>query len=418
MQNVKSAFSRAAIAPVAILVFAAGCSGGGSQKGLSHTIQSVATATRAAGAGSAHGTVRGTGAASAPLESSWVEPSVANAQDNGRATFGMFFGAKSPGTVELRWIGNALFIGRVVRPSSVGRLVGFQSLLVRAPGDREFIPTSMTYIAAVPGAFSPARLAAWMSGVSTQVKSRPGDAVGGTPTTEYYLTKPLPVLGPWTNVSVSVWADSHDRVLKAHLSSSGGGADYTVDGYTSQAQVSPPPQSQTVTPTTLPPPHATGAYAVAASGKTGAVSWSVMRAPGTRDTECWKWVATPAAKILNATADGSRCYLAQQPGDSQADATAFVVRTAPGGAYSALAVRLPDAPTKATLGFAGGRMLPLQPTGKTLVWVGPSSPLPAYLGLTFTNGKKIQCFAGTLIDVEDLKTTSDSQVADGEWSCF
>src|SRR5262249_14470636 len=158
---------------------------------------------------------------------------------------------------------------------------------------------------------------------------------------------------------------------------------------------------------------AAGAYAVAASGTTDNVTWSLMRAPGTRDSECWKWVAPPSVQILHADANGSHCYAAAQPGDPLADATPGVAPSKGPGPYAAIGVRLPQAPTKVTLGFAGGKMQSLAPSGNVLVWVGDPAPLPAFIGLTFAGGKKVDCFAGTLISVDDLADTTDEQVADG-----
>jgi hypothetical protein len=289
--------------------------------------------------------------------------------------------------------------------------------MLRASTEHEFLPESMTYLSVVASAFSPSRIAAALSSVPSNIRTRPGNVIG-VQTTEYYTVQPLRIMGPWTNVSASLWADSKDRVVRVRLTSASGGLDYTVTGYASQPSIQAPPTDQQVTPTTLPPPRAAGPYAVAASGKTGNVTWSLMRAPGTRDTECWKWVATPSVKILNADADGTRCYLAQQPSDSYSDATAAVVQSKAPSAYTALGVRLPAAPTKATLGFAGGKLQVLPPSGNLLVWVGAASPLPGYLGLTFANGTKLDCFAGTLISVDDLKTTTDQQVANSQWSCF
>jgi hypothetical protein len=410
--------ARAAVAAFAIPLFVSACSGGGGggpTPNASHTIQSVATATRAAGSGKATGTAS-TGTAQGPVESVWVAPKDPKADDNGHATFAVFLGGKPAGNTEFIWIGNVLWIGRVVRPAPSTKLTGLETVLLRAPADPKFSPYSMTYLNSFAAAFSPARLAQTLASLSNNVSSRPGNTVG-TNTTEYYTVKPLQYFGPWAQVSVSLWADSSDRVVRVRLSSPSGVLNYTVTGYTSQPDVAPPPKSQSVTPTTLPPPKPSGAFAVAASGQTGRVNWSLMRAPGTRGTECWRWAATPSATIVNANADGTRCYLAQQPGDSASDATAFVVQTKAPGPYAALAVRLPEAPTKATLGFAGGKMQALTPNGKILVWVGPGAPLPAYLGLTFANGSKVDCFAGTLISVDDLDTTTDGDVANTTWSC-
>jgi hypothetical protein len=409
-------------APLAALVAVAACSGGShnvqGHTTQAHTIADVASATRAAGAGSARGTIQGANAGSAPLQSSWVAAKDGATLDNGVATFGFVVGSKDLGNVELRWVGPVLYIGRPPQPASGIKGVGFQQLLLRPAGEREFLPMRMQYLSAIPAAFSPARLAAIMASPTAQVASRPGPKIAGSSTTEYYTSKPLFDVGPWPQASVSLWADSTGRVLKVHISSPSGGADYVVTGYKGQPAVQPPDPGKVVTATTLPPPAAAGAYAPVSSGSTNGVTWTLLRAPGTRGTDCWKWAATPPVKVLDAKADGSRCYLGAQPGDSVADATVFAVRSAPGGRYSALGIQLPKTATKATLGLAGGKLLPLTPSGNYLVWVGPPSPLPAYLGVTFSDGKKIQCFAGTNTSPDDLKTTTDRDVSAGDWSCF
>jgi hypothetical protein len=173
-----------------------------------------------------------------------------------------------------------------------------------------------------------------------------------------------------------------------------------------------------VTPTTQPPPDAAGSYASVASGNANGVAWTLLRAPGTRGTDCWKWQATPPVKVLDAKADGSRCYLKPQPGDTADDATVFAIRSVPGGRYSALAVQLPKDATSATLGLAGGMREQLKPSGRYLVRVGPSSPLPAYLAVTFADGTKIECGAGNVLSLDDLPSTSDADVQHGDWACF
>jgi hypothetical protein len=416
MQNVSIRFVAGGAALLAALFAVAACSSGGSQQAKARTIEDVATATRAAGAGSARGTIQGAG--NLPLEASWTASKDKASIDDGVATFGFVLGSKNIGDVELRWVGPTLYIGRPPRPASPGKLVGFQRVLLRMPNEREFLPMRMQYLSAIPMAFSPARLAALMASPTTHSASRPGPKIGDSSTTEYYTTKPLFDVGPWPQASVSLWADSAGRVLRVHISSPSGGADYDVTGYKSQPAIQPPDRGKVVTPTTLPPPTASGAYAPAVSGNTNGVNWTLLRAPGTRGTDCWKWSATPPVKVLDTKADGSRCYLAPQPDDSAADATVFAVRSAPRGSYSALAVQLPKPAAKATLGLAGGKLEELKPSGQYLVRVGPSSPLPAFLTVTFSDGSKIECGAGNILSADDLTTTTDQQVSAGDWACF
>jgi hypothetical protein len=419
MHTLPSVLARAAVVPVAIGLLASGCSGGGRPhvaRAGAGTITGVAAATHAAGSGTAHGTVRNAANASGPLTSTWVQGAT-TALDNGRATFPVLLGSTVAGTAEIRWIGKSVYVGRAPLPSTPLRGSGLQGLFLRRPADRTFVTTSTLYSAVLTTPFSPARLTTVMAQKAANVRSRPGTA-NGSQTTEYYTVKPLPVVGPWPNASVSVWADKDDRVIQVKISSASGIVEYTVDGYTSQPAIVAPAASEIVAVTVPPAPHASGAYATVASGTSNNVNWSIQRAPGTTGTECWKWIAQPAVPVLNTTADGSRCYLAQQPDDSPSDATAFVVRSAPGGPYSAVAVRLPETVKTATLGFTGGKLQKLPaPTGKMLVWVGSPTPLPAYLGLTYADGTKVECFAGNLLAVSDLTDAKDSDVSAGDWSC-
>jgi hypothetical protein len=417
MQNASLGFIARAVAPLAAVAALAACSSG-SHAAHANNIKDVATATRAAGAGSANGTIRGTGATTAPLAARWVASKDGGQIDDGDATFGFVAGSKNFGNVELRWIGPVLYIGRTAHSHADAKLAGFQRLLFRAQPDAEFAPWSMQYLGVIPSAFSPARLAAYMAAPAAKVASRPGPRIGGASTTEYYTSQPLFDVGPWPQASVSLFADPEGRVLRAHITSPTGGADYDVQGYTSQPAVEPPGKGQVVTATTQPPPAATGSYATVASGNTNGVAWTLMRAPGTRGTDCWKWQATPPVKVLDAGPDGGRCYLTPQPGDTADDATVFAVRSAPGGRYSALAVQFPKDAATATLGLAGGQLEQLKPSGRYLVRVGPSSPLPAYLAVTFADGSKIECGAGNVLSVEDLRATSDSDVRLGDWACF
>jgi hypothetical protein len=417
MQNASLGFIARAVTPLAAIAALASCSSG-SHVAQAHNIKDVATATRAAGAGSASGTIRGTGATTAPLAARWVASKDGVQADDGDATFGYVAGSKNLGNVELRWIGPVLYIGRTAQPPSGVKLGGFQRLLFRAPTDAEFAPWSMQYLGLIPSAFSPARLAAAMAAPAAKVASRPGPRIGGTSTTEYYTLQPLFDVGPWPQASVSLFADPKGRVLRVHITSPTGGTDYDVQRYTSQPAVEPPDKGQLVTPTTQPSPVAAGSYAAVASGNTNGITWTLLRAPGTRGTDCWKWQATPPVKVLDAGSGGGRCYLTPQPGDAADDATVFAVRSVPGGRYSALAVQFPKEAATATVGLAGGKLEQLQPSGRYLVRVGPSSPLPAYLAVTFADGSKIECGAGNVLSVDDLRTTSDSDVRLGDWACF
>ena len=96
----------------------------------------------------------------------------------------------------------------------------------------------------------------------------------------------------------------------------------------------------------------------------------------------------------------------------------FVVDANGAGAYDALAVALPAGVKSLTLGFVGGSLEPVA-VASPVVWVGPASLPPAYLGVTLANGTTIDCGAGSVGSVADLRDSRlTALAARAPWACL
>jgi hypothetical protein len=100
----------------------------------------------------------------------------------------------------------------------------------------------------------------------------------------------------------------------------------------------------------------------------------------------------------------------------------FAIAGDGGGSYDALVVLMPAGVKHLTFGFVGGKTQSLAPN-RVLVWVGPSTPLPAYLGVTLADGTQLACGAGAVSAVGDLTDPAltgplDAGGAASVWGCL
>lgn len=176
-------------------------------------------------------------------------------------------------------------------------------------------------------------------------------------------------------------------------------------------------------PTTAPDYSAvtpTAPYRTATSGKTGGVSWKLLRAPGTLGTTCWR-VTTSAGRARTAVPNGpqeARC-LPPTPADAEiVDVPAFVQANDRRSKVKFVAVRLPKGTTRTRIGLVGGKVIsaPLR-EGRYLVYVG-KGPAPVWVGFRIPGNPPLECGAGALSTRDELidpVITGNAQ--GGAWFC-
>jgi hypothetical protein len=272
----------------------------------------------------------------------------------------------------------------------------------------------------IPSAFSPAALLEWLRVIHLELVEKGKEDVGSISATRYTSDKPAGAVGIWTAATIDVWADEEDRVIRVRIASPTGGTTYDVTDFGVPVEVTAPPKDQISMVSELPVIEPAGPYEVVTSGTTNGVTWALERAPGTEDTTCWRFNATPP--LVQNNEAGYRCFPPLRPDAEPDEEVEFLAYGNGQGPYDVLAATLPDGVTELRLGFVGSTAttpLPV-PAGDTpLVWLGPPSPLKAHLGVTLEDGSKLDCGAGGVTTADDLinpQLTNQLNVA--AWACL
>jgi hypothetical protein len=386
-----------------------GCSGSGSGAvKLSNTdpLSTVVTAMQRAKSGKITGTVDTPHRQSTNLSGVWEGGLSGELQAD--ATFTTRKAVVLP--AEIRVLDAVFYYRRAIAT------VSNEPILTIFARDAQFKPwraASMRGIVpAVPAAFSPAALVEWLHQLRVPVRVAPGKP------THITTTRPI-VIGAWTGATVDMTVDGRARVTAVRITSQSGGAQYTVNGFGAHVDVTKPPASLMSTGTELPKKEPAGPFMTVKSGTTNGVKWSVQRAPGTADTVCWRFQATPPLPEAGLSRPGDpRCVTKAGANPAPEDTVTFVVDGNSNGPYDALAIQLPPGAKDVKLGFVGGRVMSL-PASQLVVWVGPSEPVKGYVGVTLADGTRLDCGAGAIATPADLTDpTVNSNVGPAAWGCL
>jgi hypothetical protein len=395
----------------------ASCSGSSKKPTLGdkEPLPGVVKAMHRAASGHVEGTTRGPeGTGSAPLEGSF--DGGLSGEGLVKTAFVRANGDKLP--TEMRWVDKKLYFTRTAATVPSTEAV---SVFTRPQSAKPWRALNLKsgIVLALPSAFSPVVVVDWLQRLEVPVKAHDGERVGDVETTRLTTTRPIGI-GVWLGATVDLWVDKDELVVRVRITSPGGGAQYDVTDYGAAVDVSPPPADQIATRSELVTPEPNGPFTTVKSGTTSGVTWALQRAPGSNGTECWRWQATPPlAQPGLATPDTPQCAAPlPETSDDPSELVDVAVHGDATGSYDALAVLLPAGVKKLTLGFVGGKTEQLTPD-RVVVWVGPPSPVKAYLGVTLADGTTMDCGAGAVASVGDLtdpKATAD--LGGAAWGCI
>jgi hypothetical protein len=409
------------VAPALVLTIAvacAACSGSSGSPTLSaNPIVDAAKATLKAGSANITGQIVDAKGGHVALSGSWSGDLSATGQGVVKTT--VTVPGEQPAPVEIRWAKAFAYFDRVPVSPATQASAGILALFTRPAADKPWskVTTQTVVTFGLLRAFDPPTL---LAGIETSESKKLGqEKINGQDTTHYRTTKPSALMGWWTAATVDVWLDHQNRLVRTTISSPSGGLTYDVSNYGTKVNVQPPAASEIAITSSANTVQLAGPYSVAASGTTNGVAWRLMRANATDGKVCWRWDATPPIKqVVQDRADGARCVTPAGPGSDPEDTVQFVIDADGTGSYDALGVVLPAGVKSATLGFVGGKTQPVATTSP-LVWVGPASPTPGYLGVVLADGTKLDCGAGSIGSVTDLRDdTATAHAASAPWSCL
>ena len=392
-------------APVAAALFLSACSGGSSATpSLNVTYKDVAAATRTAGPARTSGSANGPNGGKGPVKGT-VEGDLTG---SGAVSATLITGT-TRNDVQVLWIDKALYVKRA-EAVNAGALTdaGTQAWMLRAPTERAWSKRSVSS-QFTPELFSPFAPAALADLLAT--RQMPVQVTSDGSQRKMHAEKPLAFLGAWTNATVDLWVDGHERVTRVQITSKQGGMSYDVKYGGSAPDVAVPPPSQIDTPVPTTPKPA-GPFVTVRSGNTDGVAWSLQRAPGTpAGYECWRWQATPAVKIVAADEDGNRCIPEASRTDDPSDQTAFVASTDGKGKYDMLAVRLPANARTVGVSPISGQPTTATVSGDTFVWVGPATDKAGSAFIILADGTRLFCGPGWISLPSDWTTVSPADKA-------
>ena len=253
--------------------------------------------------------------------------------------------------VELRWLDNTLYIDRAdMRLASDDKIAAFARRQDVLPW-RE-VPMSSAIVTMIPAAFSPPALLQVMQQRQIGLVDKGVEQVGDSQLTHLAAERPMGI-GIWGEANVDLWADEQNRVVRVEIANPAGGARYDVSDFGTPVDVQPPPADQISNVSEEVQTQPDGELTVETSGNTNGVSWSLEKAPGTNDTTCWRWTATPP--LAQDLQDPARCLKAIAPDADVDGRVQFLVFGNGQGPYTALAVALPDGVKELELGYVGGK---------------------------------------------------------------
>jgi hypothetical protein len=270
----------------------------------------------------------------------------------------------------------------------------------------------------VPSAFSPLALLEWIERNNVELESDGTERIGDVDTTRLTTTRET-LVGVWTGSTVDLWVDGDQRVVRVRVAGDGGGTQYDVTDFGTEVEIEAPAPGDISTETEQPVVEPSGPFEEVASGTSEGVTWTLLRAPGTYDTTCWRWQATPPLPQVGLpNPDAFRCVKVPDSASDVSDEILFPVIGNGQGSYDALVALVPENTTAATMGFIGGTTQDV-PVGAPFVWVGPPQPLKGYLGLTLDDGTRVDCGAGAITTPDDLTNDAFTGFATtAAWACL
>jgi hypothetical protein len=413
-----------ALAPIVALLLAASvivaCSGdddGGGGGGLGDDPLATVTQSMAeAGSGRIEGTVDAPeGVEPGTVEGEW-EGSLEEGSMEVRAEFPRR-GESLP--VTLRVVDGTFYFERA--PVALPRN---DSLFVFSR-DESFKPWRAASLGAVldgvPSAFSPLALLEWIERNNVELEAKGTEQIGDVDATRLTTTREI-LVGVWTGSTVDLWVDGEQRVVRVRVAGDGGGTQYDVTDFGAEVEIEAPAEDEVSTETEQPVVEPSGPFEEVASGTTEGVTWTLLRAPGTEGTSCWRWQATPPLPQVGLpNPDAFRCVKAPDMPEEVSDVSDEILFPVIGngqGSYDALVALVPEDTAAATMGFVGGTTQDV-PVSKPFVWIGPPQPLKGYLGLTLDDGTRVDCGAGAITTPDDLTNDAFTGFATtAAWACL
>jgi hypothetical protein len=331
------------------------------------------------------------------------------------ATFVRTNGDELP--TEMRWVDGRFYVKRTAATVPDNETL---SLFARPDGAKPWRRFSITgFVPFLPAAFSPVALVDWLAQLRVPLEKGANEPVGDVDATRLTTTRKITV-GVWVGATVDLWVDGENRVVRVRITAPTGGAQYDVEDYGAPVNVEAPPASDIASQSEVETPEPSGDFETVKSGVTNGVTWTFQDAPGTNGTVCTRWVATPPLPQPGLASPEAPQCARPLPATSEdpSELVDFSVHGDATGPYDALVVQLPAGVKRLTLGFVGGKTQELAPD-RTVVWIGPTQPVKAYLGVTLADGTTMDCGAGAVASVADLtdpKITAD--VGAAPWGCI
>lgn len=402
-------------AAVTVATIAAGaCSGGG---GAPETLAGVARATAAAPGLSVSGR-----AGSAPVQ---------GASTGGNADATLTFTVRLAGAdreVEVRRVGATTYFRRAVVSAAQLRAAGTGAVFARTAAERPWqaLPSG-DLVTQVTG---PLDAAAALARLSAAQLVRIGTAQVGGATVRRYRVRGAPAIvgaSPFAlraGTPLELWVGA-DHVLRRWVSAtatlelqSAAGPAISAPG---AADLEPRGAGSAARPA--------GPFAVAASGTTGGVRWTLSRAPGTAGTQCWRVATVPAVRdVAPGAVGGAQCLSRNPATDSGPDAWFYVIAEAGAGATEMVVALAPPRSVRvASVLFAGGaaatRPAVVVPGLGAVLYIGEASlGRVGIVRVTDPSGGQHLCPAGEIQSRDDLAgRTAAGIVAERltlPWSCF
>ena len=407
--------ARALVAVTLVATTVASCSSSSKSVSLGNDpLGTVVTAMVAAKSGSITGVVNGP-KGTKPTELGGTFNGGLTGMGDIQAKFFSATGKTFP--TELRWLDNFVYISRGTGTVSSSDPV---SLFTRAPSAKPWRKFRLNgeIFSVLPAAFSPTALVQWIQSLKVPMTTHSGESIGSVKTTRLTTGRAI-AMGLWVSSTVDVWVGNDARIVRVRVTAPDGtGTQYDVT-YGARAPVVAPPSGQISTGNETPVIGPNGPFSTVKSGTSAGVTWALQRATGSQGTVCWKFQATPPLHEQTAANSNAPVCLAPPPthSDDPSDYVQFLFAGDGAGSYDALVALMPAGVKSLTLGFVGGHTQTVPPDPH-FVWIGPSNPLPGYLGVTLADGTQLPCGAGAISGVGDLTNPAlTNDLSTSVWGC-
>jgi hypothetical protein len=326
--------------------------------------------------------------------------------------------------VEFRMVDGALYINRIeatpelLATPAIGAL---ERAALRRTQDVVWLerPVEVARLTASPAVYGPFLLLDFVDSADFELESLGVEDVDGTALTHYSVVGDdrFRIL---SLESIDIWSDEDDRLRRVRAVTTTATTEYSIDEFGVTVDPEVPPAGDTTTegvPGTTATPA--GELIEAGSGTAGAYSWTLSSAPSSNGGLCWQVEVTPAVTGVVAA---PVCFDTSTAGVTPALTVEFPTATDGTAEASVIVAVTPVGVTEASFGFADGSSAPavfVAPEGAA-VWVGPASPAPGALALTFADGTAANCGPGAVSTVGDLVGLDEETLAETltfPWAC-